>query len=112
MRAIISTFDGDRDSLERLMRRAMNIVRQGAKTWIEDVGIICHRAKETTISDTFCILIKETTERKHNREHILAIYTLFVDVVTEIEAADEVVELNKLQDHLVKFYGNANPFRP
>ena len=110
MRAIITrTFDVHQDSSEILIRQTMNIVRQQSKTWNEDVASMCLRAEETSISETFYILIKEMAKAKRNKEHIFVIYTLFFDVVTEIEASDEVSELNKLRHHLIEFYGTASP---
>ena len=109
LRAIIRTFNGDQDSSERLLRQAMNIVRSSSKTWSEDVTMMCRASKETSISQAFYILIRETDREKCNTEYLLTIYTLFFDVVTEIDTADEVTELGKFRRHLIEFYGTAGP---
>ena len=91
------------------LRKRMDAIRRSDSSWDAMVTLACSKARQTTVSETFRDLIKGMAGRQRNPEHILPIYALFVDVMSEMGGDGTVDELRYMQQYLLEFYGFVMP---
>ena len=109
--AIYLTIPPDHRCFEtkQIISHRLDYIRNNSATWSEIVKTIYQSTRGTTVSEAFYKLIRELAKTHNNQRHIIVIYALFVDVMTELDSADITAEVKNLQCYLLEFYGTLNP---